>query len=133
MNLKGDIAVAIMITVVTNIVGIFTIPLYLEWLIYSDVNVQFNVGCYFSTIINSVRSKTSVLLHAGSWYRQGDSFIVLGGFSIQQLKIGASFDLNSDSFTENIVFSQSDPSYEISLTYIITRSKKVRRVSNPIF
>ena len=44
MNLKGDIAVAIMITVVTNIVGIFTIPLYLEWLIYSDVNVQFNVG-----------------------------------------------------------------------------------------
>jgi len=44
MNLKGDIAVAIMITVVTNIVGIFTIPLYLEWLIYSDVDVQFDVG-----------------------------------------------------------------------------------------
>lgn len=98
-----------------------------------ESNLQFNVGCYFSTILNSVRSKTSVLMHAGSWYRQGDSFIVLGGFQVQQLKIGASFDLNSESFSDNIVFSQSNPSYEVSLTYIITRSKKVKRVSNPIF
>ncbi len=96
-------------------------------------NLQFNVGCYLSTMVNSVRSRTSVLLQVGSWYRQGDSFIVLGGFQVQHFKVGASFDLNSESFSENVVFSRSNPSYEISLTYIITRSKNVRKVSNPIF
>ena len=44
MNLKGHAALAILITVVCNIVGIFTIPLYLKWLIYSNANVQFDIG-----------------------------------------------------------------------------------------
>jgi len=42
--MKGHVAVAIMTTVVCNVVGIFTIPLYLEWLVYSDVNVEFEIG-----------------------------------------------------------------------------------------
>ena len=44
MNLKGHAALGILITVICNIVGIFTIPLYLEWLIYSNANANFDIG-----------------------------------------------------------------------------------------
>ena len=42
--MKGQAALAILIVVICNVVGIFTIPLYLEWLIYSNANVQFDIG-----------------------------------------------------------------------------------------
>ena len=103
-------------------------------LILSEGNrYQLNVGTYISTVVNSARSRTSILLQVGSWYRQGDSFIVMSGFQIQQLKIGVSFDLNSETFTSNEVFRQIDQSYEVSLTYTFARADKVRKVSNPIF
>ena len=57
---------------------------------------QLNIGFYLSTVVNSVRSKTSVLMQLGSWYRQGDSFILLGGLEIERFKLGVSFDLNSN-------------------------------------
>ena len=44
MGMNGHVAVAVMTTVICNVVGIFTIPLYLEWLVYSDVNVNFDIG-----------------------------------------------------------------------------------------
>jgi len=96
-------------------------------------NYQFNVGFYLSTMMNSARSNTSVMMHVGSWYRQSDSFIVLSGIQVQQLKLGVSFDLNSETFTSNEVFVQSNPSFEISLAYTLAPSSKVRKVSNPIF
>ena len=94
---------------------------------------QFNVGTYLSTVVNSVKSKTAVVLNTGGWYRLGDSFIVMGGFKINHLQIGASFDLNSSSVTDNAVLLASSPSYELSLTYVLTRKKDIRKVSNPIF
>lgn len=94
---------------------------------------QINLGTYFSTAVNSIRSRNSVVLQAGAWYRQGDSFIVLGGMQFDNFKTGVSFDLNSNSFTDNVVFRNTTPSYEISLTYVLAKKKRVRRVSNPIF
>ena len=43
MDLGGHTALAILITVITNIIAIFTIPLYLKWLIYSNANVHFDI------------------------------------------------------------------------------------------
>ena len=96
-------------------------------------NYQLNLGFYLSTIVNSNRSRTSVLMHVGSWYRQGDSFILLGGFEVQRFRAGVSFDLNSEVFTENIVFQQVNTSYEVSLSYTFASSNRVRKVSNPVF
>ena len=44
MSLRGNYALGIMITVFCNVVGIFTIPLYLKWLVYSDVSASFDIG-----------------------------------------------------------------------------------------
>ncbi len=96
-------------------------------------NFQLNTGCYLSTMVNSVRSRTAVIIQTGAWYRFGDSIIVLGGFEINEFRVGASFDLNSKSLTENEVFLNTNPAYEVSLTYIFTKQKNVRKVSNPIF
>lgn len=94
---------------------------------------QFNMGFYLSTVVNSVRSSTSVLLQVGSWYRPGDSVILLGGLEIQRIKVGVSFDLNSEVFTENILFQQVNNSFEVSLAYTFATSNRVRKVSNPVF
>ena len=42
--MNGHVALGILITVVCNVVGIFTIPLYLKWLVYSHVNAKFDIG-----------------------------------------------------------------------------------------
>ena len=44
MDVKGHAALGILITVVCNIVGIFTIPLYMEWLVFSNINVKFDIA-----------------------------------------------------------------------------------------
>ena len=74
-----------------------------------------------------------MLLQLGSWYRQGDSFILMTGFQIEQFRAGVSFDLNSETFTSNEVFRQIDQSFEVSLAYTFAKANRVRKVSNPIF
>lgn len=105
-----------------------------SFLILTEGNFyQINTGTYFSFLINSVKSKTSMMLQLGSWYRFGDSVIVLGGFQFDQFKLGASFDLNTRTNTENMVFTQTSPAFEISVSYIFTKKNKIHKVSNPIF
>jgi len=42
--LKGHVAVSILMTVTCNVVGIFTIPLYVKWMVSSGVSVKFDVA-----------------------------------------------------------------------------------------
>ncbi|MEQ9403971.1 MAG: PorP/SprF family type IX secretion system membrane protein [Cyclobacteriaceae bacterium] len=101
--------------------------------LYSRGNSQINAGMYFSTLVSSVRSKTAILLQTGAWYRFGDSIIVLGGFQIDNLRIGGSFDLNTRSFDINQALGNNLPSYEISLTYDFSIADTFRNISSPIF
>lgn len=103
------------------------------YVLYSRGTSQINAGMYMSTLISSVRARTAVLLQTGAWYRLGDSIILLGGFQINNMRIGGSFDLNTQSFDINNALGSSLPSYEISLTYDFSVSDTFRNVSSPIF
>ncbi|MEQ9568334.1 MAG: type IX secretion system membrane protein PorP/SprF, partial [Pseudomonadales bacterium] len=103
------------------------------YVLYSQGQEQINAGLYFSTFVSSPRSNTAVELQAGSWYRFEDSVIVLAGFEIQNLRIGFSFDLNTQSFDINSELGANLPTYEISLTYNLDLSNSMRNISSPIF
>lgn len=101
--------------------------------LYSRGNTQINAGLYLSSLVSSVRAKTAILIQTGAWYRFGDSIIILGGFQINNMRIGGSFDLNTQSFDINDALGSSLPSYEISLTYDFSIADTFRNVSSPIF
>lgn len=101
--------------------------------LYSDGNRQINAGLYMSTLVSSPRAKTALLLQVGTWYRLEDSIIVLAGFQINDLKIGASMDLNATSFDINRELGNNLPSYEFSLSYNFDLTKPLSNVSSPIF
>ena len=103
------------------------------YVLYSRGNYQINGGLYFSTLVSSVRAKTALLLQTGAWYRVGDSIIVLGGFQINNFRIGGSFDLNITTFDVNEALGSTLPSYEISITYDFDVTRTFRNVSSPIF
>ena len=42
-QMDGHVALALFLTVVTNIVGIFTVPLWIKWLIASSINVKLDL------------------------------------------------------------------------------------------
>lgn len=100
---------------------------------YIGNSYQVNAGTYLTTLVNSVKSRTSILIHIGSWYRLKDSVILLGGFQVNQIRISGSYDLNTSQQGVAAVFGESDPTYELSLTYTLVRDKSYRKVSNPIF
>ncbi|WP_425390817.1 PorP/SprF family type IX secretion system membrane protein [Ekhidna sp.] len=101
--------------------------------LYSQGNEQINAGLYMSTFVSSPRAKTGVELQFGSWYRLEDSIIVLAGFQIENLRLGFSFDLNTQSFDINEESGGSLPTYEVSLTYNLDLSTPLRNISSPIF
>ena len=103
------------------------------YVLYSQGSSQINTGVYLSTLISSPQSNTAVNLQFGSWYRLEDSIIVLAGFEIDNLKIGFSFDLNTQSFDINDQLGANLPTYEVSLTYNLDLSNPLRNISSPIF
>lgn len=103
------------------------------YVLYSQGSSQINTGLYFSSLISSPKSNTSVTLQFGSWYRFEDSIIALAGFEIDNLKIGFSFDLNTQSFDINDQLGANLPTYEVSLTYNLDLSNPLRNISSPIF
>lgn len=103
------------------------------YVLYSQGSNQINAGVYLSTLISSPRANTAVNLQVGSWYRLEDSIIVLAGFEIDNLKIGFSFDLNTQSFDINDQLGANLPTYEVSLTYNLDLSTPLRNISSPIF
>lgn len=103
------------------------------YVLYSQGSRQINTGLYLSTLVSSPKSNTAVNLQFGSWYRFEDSIIVLAGFEIDNLKLGFSFDLNTQSFDINNQLGANLPTYEVSLTYNLDLSTPLRNISSPIF
>ena len=103
------------------------------FVLYSQGNEQINTGLYLSTLVSSPRAQKSVQLQIGSWYRFGDSIIVLTGFEIENLRIGFSVDLNTQSFDINDQLDAQLPTYEVSLTYNLDLSNPLSNISSPIF
>jgi len=103
------------------------------YVLYSDGNQQINAGMYFSTLVSAPRAYNAVMLQAGAWYRVEDSFILLAGFKLNEIRVGISADLNASSFDINQALGGSLPSYEISLTYNLDLSQSFNNVSSPIF
>lgn len=103
------------------------------YVLYSQGSSQINAGVYFSTLVSSAKANTAVNLQIGSWYRLEDSIIILAGFEIDNLKIGFSFDLNTQSFDINDQLGANLPTYEVSLTYNLDLGTPLRNISSPIF
>lgn len=104
-----------------------------SYVLYSQGQEQINAGVYFTTFVSSTRSNTAVQLQVGSWYRLEDSIIVMTGFEVNNLRLGFSFDLNTQSFDVNSESAGGLPTYEISLTYNLDLSNQLRNISSPIF
>ncbi len=103
------------------------------YVLYSQGTTQINTGLYLSTLVSSPAAKKSVQLQVGSWYRFEDSIIVLTGFEIENLRIGFSLDLNTQSFDINDSLGEQLPTYEVSLTYNLDLSNPFSNISSPIF
>ena len=101
--------------------------------LYSHGNNQVNAGTYVSSFVSSVRARTALMLQFGSWYRVGDSVIVLAGFQVENIRLGVSVDLNAQTFDLGTDLSNDLPTYEISLTYNLNLSSPLRNISSPIF
>jgi type IX secretion system PorP/SprF family membrane protein len=107
--------------------------------IYQARNFQFNGGAYISVPTNrslsfSLDSRGLEIL-AGVWYRFKDSFIFILGFNDDQMGARVSYDLNSMLFAQEIVSGNDliQPAFEVSFQYNFNSSKRIRKVSNPLF
>lgn len=103
------------------------------YVLFSSGESQINGGLYISSLVSAPRAFNALLLQIGTWYRLNDSIIVLGGFQLNNLRLGVSLDLNAQSFDINKALDRNLPSYEISLTYNLDLSDPLRHVSSPIF
>ncbi len=103
------------------------------YLLYSNGKMQLNSGLYFSTFVSAAKSRKALKLQAGSWYRFGDSIILLAGIDFEDFRIGGSLDLNTKTFGLDDGLASNLPTFEISLSYRFHRIEKSKSISNPIF
>jgi type IX secretion system PorP/SprF family membrane protein len=103
------------------------------YFLYLKGSTQINTGLYFSTFVSSPQAQRALKVQVGSWYRFGDSVILLAGLDFEEFKIGASLDLNTKTLGLEDRLTSSQPTFEISLAYNLIRSEKSKSVSNPIF
>jgi type IX secretion system PorP/SprF family membrane protein len=101
--------------------------------VFSSQSYQVNLGTYLSHQINSTMSDVALTLQVGTWYRLLDSFIVLGGMKINDFTVGASYDLNTNTYGSNEIYGQIAPSFEISLGYDFNFRNNPFKVNSPIF
>ncbi|MEP1095344.1 MAG: PorP/SprF family type IX secretion system membrane protein [Cyclobacteriaceae bacterium] len=102
--------------------------------LYLRGNVQFNAGMNFAYSPNQdrYRSRGSQILF-GAWYRFKDSYIFMGGVKFSSMAIRVSYDLNSNLFISDRGVDISQPSFEISIQYHISKNTGYRKISNPLF
>lgn len=102
--------------------------------LYLRNNIQFNAGMNFaySPEANRYRSRGNQVLF-GVWYRFKDSYIFMGGIKFASMAIRASYDLNSNLFIQDRDVDISQPSFEISIQYHISKNTGYRKISNPLF
>ncbi len=95
------------------------------------------VGSHFAySFVSTARfasSNKGVQLLLGSWYRLRESFTFLGGFQVNSIAVRASYDMNSNLFLNDDVALTVTPSYEISLTYILSGDQTLRKMNNALF
>ncbi len=101
---------------------------------YLRKSIQFNAGMNFaySPNENRYRARGNQVLF-GVWYRLRDSYIFMGGIKFASLAIRASYDLNSNLFIGDRTVNISQPSFEISIQYNISKNTGYRKISNPLF
>ncbi|MFK8044243.1 MAG: type IX secretion system membrane protein PorP/SprF [Crocinitomicaceae bacterium] len=83
--------------------------------------MQLNLGLYYKYSIFTV----------GTWWREGDSFILTAGIDYSGMRFGYSYDITTSPLTNS-----SGGSHELSLGYIINCKKKTKRfrtISCPSF
>lgn len=102
-----------------------------NYLIQYQKKTQINIGAYAAYALPAVISKsaTDLKVSLGLWYRVDDSFIVTTGFRSARWSSGFSYDANSSSLERSF---QGANAFEISFTYRISISKKIRTFSTPL-
>ncbi len=118
----------------------FSISNQFRWSPHAVINYRldnsyvFNLGNYVSYSFSNNRAlnANNVYLTLGLWYRVRDSFIITTGFQNNNLGVAFSYDLN-----RFYIFTPDNditlPSFEISLTYTLGKTKKGGSSSNPLF
>lgn len=102
--------------------------------LYQRGNYQFNAGFNMAYAPNSsLYSTQGVQILFGSYYRFRDSFIFMGGFSVANLTLRASYDLNTKVFVEDRLVPISNNSVELSIQYSLVKQSGIRKLSNPLF
>jgi len=102
------------------------LPNYL-WM-FQDQKKMINFGLYLNYAINHNNHKqTGITL--GSWYRLGDSFILLCGLFSNNWTIGLSYDFNVSSLS---IQNQSPGAFEINISYKVFRKNRPRNISDPL-
>ncbi len=106
-------------------------------LYYSRGQLQTIVGSHFALSFISTARFTSAnqgfQLLFGSWYRLRESFVLLGGLQYNSLAIRGSMDLNSYLFTSDTNPWVEQPSFELSLVYMLGNSGNLRKINNALF
>lgn len=96
------------------------------WMRQNSIN-QINAGTYLSYSLTTAEQPFIATL--GGWYRVGDSFIAMAGFSKNKFSFGFSFDLNTSTLR---YATRGQGAYEVSIQYRIPKVKGLTRFSTPL-
>jgi type IX secretion system PorP/SprF family membrane protein len=96
------------------------------WMRQNNID-QINVGTYLSYSVSVEEQPFIATL--GTWYRVGDSFIMMVGFSKNKFSFGFSYDLTTSTLR---YATRGQGAYEVSLQYRIPKLKGLRRFSTPL-
>lgn len=89
---------------------------------------QINLGTYVGYNLSD-KEENPAYAQLGLWHRLQDSFIISAGFQTKSIKVGLSFDYNSSSLRFN---TGGQGAYEISLSYLISKEKELKKFSTPL-
>ena len=98
----------------------------LLWMRQNNIN-QINAGTYLSYSVTTDEQPFTATL--GGWYRVGDSFIFMMGFTKNKLSFGFSYDLNTSTLR---YAPRGQGAYEVSLQYRVSKIKGLKRFSTPL-
>jgi type IX secretion system PorP/SprF family membrane protein len=96
------------------------------WMNQNGLN-QINGGAYLSH--RSHAKIDPMIVTFGTWYRLGDSFIVLAGFSKSHMSFGFSYDVNASALRSA---AGMPGAYEVSFAYRYAKVKSLHRFATPL-
>ncbi|HLP11448.1 MAG TPA: PorP/SprF family type IX secretion system membrane protein [Flavobacteriales bacterium] len=105
-----------------NIHGEGAVTLSDKWDVIPSINIQFQ-GKYAEIVPGGMgryvlKDEKGIYraVTAGGWYRFKDAFYLMGGFEMDKMKAGISYDIN---FSDLVPASNNRGAFELSLIYII--------------